>query len=546
MNDRKIIADALLEIAKNSTTEFIDDAKIDKEMIKVAEKAGISVPSPDLCLFKTVYAEIDKTNLNGVRLPKKAVEEGLHTLVGKNLNWEHEGSGFVAGYTIKAEINGNKIETINVLFKSLFPNQFEELKEKIKSGEAAVSFEIWNCDPETSKSVVKEVEDGIKEINPIIFHGTGVLLVNPPACPTAKIFQLVAKNLTDTADKVMNKIFNPNLVYAQLAIEEPKCLNCDTCKCEKEVIKQIDSKELICPGQEKGEIILPKNNNNKEGGKEKIMADEIKKEISEETKPKQEAIETKPAEAGAETKVEETKGEETKEIKSEVKPDETPKPETTAEVEKPEAEAEVKEPEAEVKEPKAEAEVEKPEAEEKVEEKKEEVTEVKAQELEVIEPKIVVKVTSIYSEVTVDTYIDGTPSGTHTTKGYAKTITEYKDGTKDEIEKEVDIKKTYTFAELEEALKKAKEELEKLHKDELEAKTSEAKADLDKLIGEKDTEIANLKKELDAKAQEIATAKVEENQPELTVGDVDNEIKSEITRQKENIDKIIANKHKQK
>jgi hypothetical protein len=103
MNDKLIISQALLEIAKNSVTSFLETGKEDKEIIEAAQKIGILLPSPDLIVMKTIYAEIDKVNLNGVILPKKAVEKGLPTLLGKQCNWEHEGAGFVCGYTISAK-----------------------------------------------------------------------------------------------------------------------------------------------------------------------------------------------------------------------------------------------------------------------------------------------------------------------------------------------------------------------------------------------------------------------------------------------------------
>jgi hypothetical protein len=213
MENNKLIAEALLEIAKRSETTFLDIGKEDKELIEAAKKIGIELPSPDLMVMKTIYAEIDKVNLNGVILPKKAVKEGLSTLIGKQCNWEHSGSGFICGYTISAKINEDKVETINVLFKSLFPDQAEELKEKVKSGEAAVSFEIWNICPETKKSVVKELDNGFKEISPIIFHGTGILLANKPACTKAKIFKLIAKNEINEAEKIVDKIFEKDLIF---------------------------------------------------------------------------------------------------------------------------------------------------------------------------------------------------------------------------------------------------------------------------------------------------------------------------------------------
>jgi len=454
MNDKKQVANFLLEIAKTSKTDFIDDAKIDKEIIEAAKKINLILPNSDISVFRTVWAEIDKKNLNGVILPRKVVEDGLQTILFKQCNWEHEGAYNICGVTISAKINGDKIETINIFYKSLFPDKFEELKEKIKSGEAAVSFEIWSIDPETKKSTIKVLADGTKEFIKMIVHGTGVLLCNPPACPRAKIFSLVAKKELQKAEQIVNNVFEQDLVYAQLAIEEPKCLNCGNCKKEEFIVEELENKQ-----------------------------------ISEEPKTEEKATETK-TEQVAETKVEEPKVEETK-------------------------------------------------------------TEV-AQPLEIVEPKIIVKVTRIHSDVSIDTYIDGTPSGTSQGKSTSKTITEYKDGTQDVIESESEYKQKYDLAQLEEAVNKAKEELANLHKAELETKTNEIKVDLEKKITDKETEITNLKQELVAKAQEIAelTKPVEEastTQASLDVGNVEvakAKDKKEIEEAKENINTLISNKHK--
>jgi len=529
MNDKKLIAEVLLEIAKKSTTEFIEDSKIDKEIKDAAKKIGIELPSPDISIFKTVYAEIDKVNLNGVILPRKAVEDGLKTLISKQVNFEHEGAGHVCGYTIDAKINKDKIETINVFFKSLFFDQFEELKEKVQSGEAAVSFEIWNKDPETGKSVVKELENGFKEISPIIFHGTGLLLINSPACPKAKVFHLVAKNEINEAEKIVDKIFSEDLIYASLAIEESKCKNCGICICGKEVkviIKQIESKEWICPYcekeigekelfldektnkwyhrpcQEKGEIILPK-----EIAKEKedivmIKCEKCGKdfESSAEEKicvecaalPKETIVapvapeETKPAEvAGAETKPVDAPAEAQKEIVAEVKPE-------------------------------------------------------IAQPLEVIEPKIIVKVTSEYYDSFVDTYIDGTPSGVSKHEGHSKKTTEYKDGTKDEVESDTSSETKYTLAELEEKVNTVKTEKD--------AEIATLKTEQERILAEKDTELKNKTDELGKKDQEIEelkNPKVEEKkEKEMTVGAVEGEKESELKRQAKNVNDIIATRNK--
>ena len=229
--NKKLIAKALLTIAANSTTEIIDSSD-NKELIAAAEKIGLVIPSPDLSVIKTVYAEIDKVNLNGVILHRKAVEKGIKTLVGKQINWEHDGAGRICGYTIAASINGDKIEIIGVIFKSLFPEEMETLEEKFAQKKLAVSFEIWNRDMK-GNSVVTEDANGFLVIDPILFHGTGLLLDSKPACPKAKVYKLLAKSdkLIIDAEKIAEKVFNENLLYAELALEKPECKKCKTCNC---------------------------------------------------------------------------------------------------------------------------------------------------------------------------------------------------------------------------------------------------------------------------------------------------------------------------
>jgi len=900
MNDKKLISNFLLEIAKQSNTEIIEAELKDKEIIDSAKKMGLIIPSPDFAIFKTKWADIDKKNLNNVRLPQKAVNEGIQTLVGKNLNFEHKGAYNVCGFCLSVKTKGKEIECIQVFYKSLYPNEFEELKEKIKTKEAAVSFEIYNIID--GKSVIKELSDGTKEITKIHCAGTGLLLVNPPACPTAKIFKLVAKEerqfseelcfaalaienqenkivieyddiLTiakekdvkrielarseqDWISKYLNevgykqKVTEQNYSYFKLAliskaikefqkINDWQCkeilnLNCygdrtrpvytklstsrvnkeellvDGFYClEKENAKLVvgirpqmfnfsitvysdnssgDLANDFIDGYEKyasdnnflkGEKITPRGkflpipptqfvdikleankkqaiqvgaleffnkkdiyvnnklpfkrglifagepgtgktlvgkaliNNTKntfiwvtakdlvngwgdidassfgrlldmaeelapsilfaediddyfsakgsidviktkmdglesQGGivtilctnyPEKIPAslidrpsrfddviifsapdeqlryeildahvknakilnrEEVLKKIAKESegltgahlkeialyamilasdagkaevneddfikalnkvRETRKLIQTLKANENKEVdkveipekivekvkeeaqKKEETKIEESKEhlcpdCKQPIKEDE----ELCAECKK-KKEAASQEPKTDVKaeETKAQETVaaETKPAETKVEETKEviaEKKEEKAQEIETIEPKVVVKVTSIYIEERIDTFVDGSPSGTQEVKGFRKKITEYKDGTKDEVSEEVQVTKKYDFAELEEAVKKAKEELETLHKAELEAKTNEVKAELEKKITEKETEIATLKTQIEQKTQEVATltAKKEETtQPTLEVGNVDKkDINSYKERQK--------------
>ena len=456
MENKKLLAEALLELAKSSTTVIVEAAE-DKELIDAASKLGIVLPSPDLAVLKTVYAEIDKVNLNGVVLSRKAVEAGLPTLIGKQMNWEHLGAYNVCGYIINSSIKEDKIEIIAVVFKSLFPEEFDIVQEKFKKGTLAVSFEIWNVDPTTHQSVVSELADGNVEINPIIFHGCGLLLTSAPACPKAKIYKLLAKKEED-------KSFTEDLVFARMAIEEPKCNNCQNCTCEKEVkiVEEIKAEEIK---SETALVVIPEEK--VEEKKEEVIIEEKKEEIVAEVK-KEEII--------PEIKVEETK------LETEVKLEEVAK--TTPEETKVEDEV-------------------KPEIVEEV--KKEEAqTVVQTQEIvktDEIKPDVEVVTTEVKTETkSID------DSGKETMK----------------VVEETKIVETYTREQLDEAVNTAK--------------------------AEKDVEIAKLKEELEAAKQpkEIVKASEEEiTQADLTVGEVNTTGKDlELERQKDNVNKFIASKHK--
>jgi hypothetical protein len=484
MNNKRLIAQTLLEIAKNSRTEFIEDASIDKDIKEAAKRVGLSLPSPDVCVFKTVYCEIGKVNKNGVILSQDAVEKGLPTLLMKQVNFEHEGRGNLCGVTIDAKIDGDKVVTTNIFYKSVYDDKFEELKEKIKTGEASVSFEIWAIDPISKKSVVSQKENGYVEINPIIFSGTGLLLTHKPACPSAKVFKLIAKKELEDAEKIVEKIFDTNLIYASLSIEKSECKHCEKC---------------ICGGEEMTEV------------------------------KKDEVVEQKPIETSVEQAKEKT------EITSEPKTVETPKTEVATEETKVEATA----PAAETKP------VEEPNVEEtpKVEgEEKKEVKEPeKAQEMEVIEPKVVVKVTRMYSDIFVDTYVDGTLNGTSEGESKFKKVTEYKDGTKDEVEEVSKYVKKYDFAEIEKAVNEAK-----VAKD---AEIATLKAEQQKVVKEKEEKIEAQTKELGQKDQEIAklikpVETATEKKPEMSVGNVETAVEeSEGQKGAKEIDALIAKKH---
>jgi len=609
--NKKILAQYLYDLAKESKSEFIEISK-DSELIKIAEKMNLVVPNPDIAILKTIYARTDVPNRNNIVLPKEAAKKALPTLVGKQANWSHLGKNYICGWILDAKLEKDLIVTYIAIYKSLFPEEFEKMKEMVKENKMAVSFEIWNKD-ENGNSVLHDLGNGIKSIDPIIYHGVGILIEGEtPACKEAYAEKLLAtanKKIIDEAEKIANEVFNQDLVFATLVTEEPICVNCGNCNHGKEVkivIKKIDSEQWICPHcekeigekelfcdenqkwyhrpcQDKGEIILPKENNKKEERKvelEKLYAnvtkeeeitfdiamafyyatDEERAKLTEDaTKWTRKFINGLPDSAFAAIEPaypEKTQDKNARHLPHHNGEGDLGKEKSNANLDLPhyknalarvsqvkpisdsisaedlqkkagahlERHKDALEKSSEETKPEIIPEETKPvkgDETNPAEIKGEETKEVKAQTpVETITPKIIVKVTRISSDIYVDTYKDGTLSGTSEGKSSYKTITEYSDGTEDVVEGEMQYVKKYSFAELEEAVKKAKEELITLHVADLEAKTNEVKVDLEKKITDKETEIANLRKELEKKSQEqAAEVKPEETKASLEIGD---------------------------
>jgi hypothetical protein len=84
-SEKKLIAQYLYDLAKESKSEFVEVA-VDSELAKVAKKMNLVIPSPDIAILKTIYAEVDKANRNKIVLPKEAAKKALPTLIGKQAN----------------------------------------------------------------------------------------------------------------------------------------------------------------------------------------------------------------------------------------------------------------------------------------------------------------------------------------------------------------------------------------------------------------------------------------------------------------------------
>ncbi len=184
-----------IKIESNQIVSIEEDST---ELLDIVRKKGIAIPSVHLGFFKTVYARIESPNLNGIRLAKKAVVDGISGLIGSQANFEHLGAGFVMGTILDAWIDGEEIKVVYSMFKSLYPDEYERSIELAKEGKLSVSFELMS-----EKDTQENLEDGTIRLNDIDFVGMGHLMDNPPAEPTAKISEF-AKRTQERLSQISN------------------------------------------------------------------------------------------------------------------------------------------------------------------------------------------------------------------------------------------------------------------------------------------------------------------------------------------------------
>jgi len=168
------------------------------ELLDIIRKRDIKFPSVHLGFFKTIYAKIESPNLNGIRLARQAVVNGISGLVGSQVNFEHLGAGFVMGTILDAWIADDNIEVVYSMFKSVYPDEFERSVELAKEGELSVSFELLS-----ERDTQENLEDGTIRLNDIDFVGMGHLMDNPPAEPAAKISEF-AKRTQERLSRISN------------------------------------------------------------------------------------------------------------------------------------------------------------------------------------------------------------------------------------------------------------------------------------------------------------------------------------------------------
>lgn len=181
-----------------STYTFLEQGKDDDELKAVGEKIGMELPSPDIAVFKGLYAMVDEENRNKCTLPREEVETALTTLRGKAVDVDHLRKNTV-GFWIDAHLEGDSIISYGAFWKSNFEEEYDDFKSKMVDGGVAISMEAWGERVFT--------EGNSYELHNIHFAGGALLDEEKPACPGAGVleFSKTPKNRVLEFAKVLDK-----------------------------------------------------------------------------------------------------------------------------------------------------------------------------------------------------------------------------------------------------------------------------------------------------------------------------------------------------
>lgn len=183
------------ELSLKSSYRFLEEGKDDDELKEIAAKRGLTIPSKDLAIFKGRYAYVDKANKNGCTLPKKEVKKGLKTLVGKAIDKDHLRKNTI-GYWLDSYIEDDEIISYGAFWKANFPEDLDDIKNRMNDGKMCISFEAWG-DRHLH-------EDGkTYDLKNIEFAGGALLFDTNPAFEGAEIleFSSVPDDLKELKDE---------------------------------------------------------------------------------------------------------------------------------------------------------------------------------------------------------------------------------------------------------------------------------------------------------------------------------------------------------
>jgi len=201
-----------------------NDGKDNDELMELAIKKGIQVPSKDLAFFKCKYAMVDKANKNKCTLPRKEVKKALKTLNGKAIDKDHLRKSTI-GHWLQAELDDNDIIAYGCFWKSNFPEDYEIIKAKMEKGAVKVSFEAWG------ERIYKD-NGKYYDLVDIEFAGGALLFDTEPAFPDAEVLDFASKK-----EQVLE--------FAQII--EDSSYNCECIKCGYKEKSEQHCRDKICP-----------------------------------------------------------------------------------------------------------------------------------------------------------------------------------------------------------------------------------------------------------------------------------------------------------
>lgn len=223
-----------------STTEVYEDGQEKAEIIKIAkEKMGIDLTdNSDLAGFKTIYTFSDRANGNKGRVPERLLLQALPTLIGKPVDINHIRS-MVVGYYIDFKYiqSAKKMIAYGIFFKSNFAEEWEEVKELLKTNQIGTSHEIW-C-PKKNRRYLK---DGTYEMQKVEFAGGALIYRNSkdPQDPTKNM--QTAYEGCDVLEVAMKKIKSnkpeKDLIFASLDQKTSKYSDADLIVANQEFFKR--------------------------------------------------------------------------------------------------------------------------------------------------------------------------------------------------------------------------------------------------------------------------------------------------------------------
>jgi len=270
---------------KEILTAKVVSSSESEDLVKLAKKKGIVIPSDHLGAFKTVYAQADgRANRNGIRLNRKAVKAALPSLIGSQVNINHWRQNWTVGSIFWAKLNENdEIEVAFTFFKDVYAKEYAIAKELFENGELTVSFELI-ADAETQEYN----NDGTRTLNDVIFVGCGLLLDEKPAEPTAIVFEMAKRQILDLIGQDQ-----PDLIYAKKAVVNCQDLLETINKALEEKEKQVNTNTTLPETQEVNGN--REENNNKildqdleEGGSDSM--DKLKKDLEVQAEEQKEEI----------------------------------------------------------------------------------------------------------------------------------------------------------------------------------------------------------------------------------------------------------------